>query len=175
MDIMKKKLSSMARGIAECPKKAFAILMGVMSAYCWQLFTLFTTWFGIHTKLPLRVFIPNFQTLVFCTPVLMLLWCYWTNCALKKKGGRAKLTGFAFLILLLCIVFARISATGKVGGVWFWIISVVISLVLSLVILKMFLRKPHRRVSATDEEHEEGSEEEEPSEEGEEPEEEEDP
>jgi len=99
----------------------------------------------------------------------MLLWCYWTNCALKKKGGRAKLTGFAFLILLLCIVFARISATGKVGGVWFWIVSVVISLVLSLVILKTFLRKTHRRVSATDEDHEEDSDEDEDPEEEEDP------
>lgn len=155
---MKEKLKSVIRGIGECPKKAFAIFMGAMSAYCWQLFTLFTTWFGIHTKLPLRVFIPAFQTLVFCTPVFILLWCYWTNCAMKKKRGRARLTGIAFIIILLSIAFGAISMTGKVGGLLFWIISVVIALVISLVIRLTFLRKPRGQVSDADKEEEEEAE-----------------
>lgn len=161
---MKKKLSSVIRGIGECPKKVFAILMGIMSAYCWQLFTLFTTWFGIHTKLPLRVFIPAFQTLVFCTPVLIALWLYWTNCALKKKGGRAKLTGIAFLILFASISFGRISITGKFGGVVAWIVSALIAVIFSLIIFVLFLKKPRGQVSDAEEEAEEDSGVEEPEE-----------
>ena len=158
IDIMKEKFKSVIRGIGECPKKVFAIFMGAVSAYCWQLFTLFTTWFGFHTKLPLRVFIPAFQTLVFCAPVLMLLWCYWTNCALKKKGGRAKLTGITFVIFLISIAFGAISMTGKVGGPLFWIITVVFSLVISLIIRAIFLRKPRGQVSDAEEESDEETE-----------------
>ena len=63
---MRKKFNAAIREIAECQNKAFAIIMGCVSAYCWQLFTLFTTWFGIHTALPAITFIPAFQYFRYC-------------------------------------------------------------------------------------------------------------
>ncbi len=160
---MRKKFNAAIRGIAECRYKAFIIIMGCMSACCWQLFALFTAWFGFQTALPLMAFIPSFQTLVFGVPVFSALWCWKTIRIMKKEGGWFKLAKSVFTIFLLSLIFGAISITGNQVRLWFWIFAVVISVVVAAIISVVFLKnKTTGQVSEANEEHEEaaGSEEE---------------